>query len=179
MIRDKNRQRAKDAGRLYYKSATACLKGHTAKRRTSTAVCTECEKGYIANYKKSPKYLKTRRAIAERYGLTISGRAYRIVLSARIRAKRYALEFNLTTKDIEKRLRLMKCEITGLDLVLARNGTTNYNPWAPSLDRKDPKKGYTKQNTRLVCVAYNVAKGEWSEDVLRTLVSALHKRFKE
>lgn len=170
-----SRNAAKAAGLLYYFSASLCKKGHFARRRTSTGVCTACEIGYIANYKRSPKYKVTRQAISKRQRLTVRGRgrAYQLVLNAKNRAEKYGLEFNLETWSIELRLQFMTCEVSGLPLNLEQVNSTNYNPWVPSLDRKDSSKGYTIDNVRLVCVAYNVAKGERSEDVLMTLVNAL------
>lgn len=174
---DTSRGHARKAGLLYYFSTVACKNGHFARRRTSTGVCTECEKTYIANYKQSPKYAITRRSIAKRQRLTVRGRAYEMMIAARGRAAAYGMEFNLETWDLELRLQRMTCEATGLPLDLERSGKTNYNPWAPSIDRKDSTKGYTFDNVQLVCVAYNVAKGEWTEDVLMILVKALAQKY--
>ena len=41
-----------------------------------------------------------------------------------------------------------------------------------SLDRRDPTKGYTIQNVRVVCWAINAAMGTWGEEVLRSLMAA-------
>jgi hypothetical protein len=126
-----SRNEAREAGLLYYFSSVPCKKGHLARRRTSTGVCTECEKGYIASYKKGPKYAPTRHAINKRKCLTLRGRAYEMVVAARGRAAQYGLEFNLDTWDIELRLQRMTCEATGLPLNLERTGKTNFNPWGP------------------------------------------------
>lgn len=177
MKRDNDsRECARKTGLLYYFSTVMCKAGHSARRRTSTGVCTECEKGYITNYKSGPKYAITRRSIAKRQRLTLRGRAYEMMIAARGRARQYGLEFDLDTWDVELRLQRMVCEATGLPLSLERTGETKYNPWGPSLDRKDSTKGYTRDNVQLVCIAYNVAKGEWPESVLLTLVRALAKR---
>lgn len=52
------------------------------------------------------------------------------------------------------------------------DGAHMRRPWAPSVDRIDSSFGYVEDNVQLVCVAANFAKGEWSENVFRTLVTA-------
>jgi hypothetical protein len=47
------------------------------------------------------------------------------------------------------------------------------HPFAPSIDRIIPKKGYVKGNVQVVCWAYNAAKNQWGEDVLLTLAHAI------
>jgi hypothetical protein len=64
------------------------------------------------------------------------------------------------------------CALTELPMDLAKQDGAFRRPWAPSLDRIDNDKGYVKDNVRLVCVAANYAKGEWSENVFRKLVTA-------
>lgn len=64
------------------------------------------------------------------------------------------------------------CALTALPMDLAKEDGAFRRPWAPSLDRIDNDKGYVEDNVRLVCVVANYAKGEWSENVFRTLVTA-------
>jgi hypothetical protein len=48
--------------------------------------------------------------------------------------------------------------------VAFRIGTNRQNPWSPSLDRKVPRLGYTRTNTRVICAALNLAKGTACDD---------------
>lgn len=46
-------------------------------------------------------------------------------------------------------------------------------PFAPSLDRINPDKGYTPDNVRLVCVSANFARNQWNDNVLRRLAHGI------
>jgi len=69
-----------------------------------------------------------------------------------------------------------KCELTGIPFSFCREAGVRRNPWAPSLDRIDSRKGYTWSNCRLVCVAVNLAMNEWGEEVLFKLAKAISRR---
>lgn len=66
------------------------------------------------------------------------------------------------------------CLLTGIpfDLISNLNRIGRYNPFAPSLDRIDPGKGYTKNNTRIVCNAINIALNNWGDDFFAQLAKA-------
>ena len=64
------------------------------------------------------------------------------------------------------------CELTGypFDLTPAEEkGSRRFN--GPSLDRIDSKKGYTRDNVRVVLNIVNYGLNIWSEDVLREVMS--------
>jgi hypothetical protein len=64
------------------------------------------------------------------------------------------------------------CAITRQRMHLDKHLGTYRRPWAPSVDRVDSAKGYVEDNVQLVCVAANIAKSDWTQDVFRTLVTA-------
>lgn len=86
-------------------------------------------------------------------------------------AKKDGVAFDLTKEWICERLE-KGCEVTGVPFDLTtRNpglcGFANVQKYAPSLDRKDNSKGYTKDNVQVVIWMYNAAKHIFShEDVL-------------
>ncbi len=43
---------------------------------------------------------------------------------------------------------------------------------APSLDRRDQTKGYTKDNVRVVVACFNIGRGVWSDDTISKVMSA-------
>ena len=52
------------------------------------------------------------------------------------------------------------CPMTGIKM--KKIGDSN-DPYTMSVDRIDPNKGYTKENTRLVCLWYNRARNNWGD----------------
>lgn len=105
-----------------------------------------------------------------------------MLASAKARSKQKGLPCDLDREWIEKRILVGVCEVTGLpfDMANANRGDKSKSPWAPSCDRIDNSKGYTKDNVQVVVWLYNAAKGESNRDEFMTLVKALAKPlFKE
>ncbi len=86
-------------------------------------------------------------------------------------ARRRGHECSITREDVRELIAPMRCSVTGVPLSTEWNGPGK-NPWAPSIDRIDNSAGYTKGNVRLVCWAYNLAKGEWPDAVFEQLAKA-------
>jgi hypothetical protein len=61
------------------------------------------------------------------------------------------------------------CPITRL----AFDTTDCTSPLYPSLDRIDPRKGYTPANTRIVSLFVNVAKNRWSSGQFNAIITAI------
>lgn len=90
------------------------------------------------------------------------------------RAKKAGLEFDLTVEFLQGLFAPMTCSVTGIPLSAdGGHGKARQNPWAPSVDRIDSDLGYIQGNVRLVCWAYNLAKGPWDDEVVRTMARAL------
>ena len=96
-----------------------------------------------------------------RYYRTLGGRASRLLASAKRRA--------IVTVDrawVVERLQLGRCQRTAKRFVLESG--RGVHPFAPSLDRINPKGDYTPENTQLVCWQYNAAKSTFTDpDVVR------------
>lgn len=88
---------------------------------------------------------------------TVHGRAVRLLSNCKRRAKKLNLSFDLTLTDIESKISLGVCELSKLpfDFSVPKNSYTN--PYAPSVDRIDNSKGYTKDNIRVVLSSINIA----------------------
>lgn len=85
------------------------------------------------------------------------------VHSAKTRARVKGLPFDLDVEWIREKFAL-GCAVTGLPL--DPNGSKT--PWTVHVDRIVPENGYTKDNCRLVCACYNLAKKHWTDaDVLK------------
>ena len=91
----------------------------------------------------------------------------------RNRAEKHGREFDLTEAFLQALLDPMTCAVTGIKLTYDWNGEGRTNPWAPSVDRIESTGGYTMDNVRVVCWAYNMAKNDWADDVVLALASAI------
>lgn len=109
-----------------------------------------------ANYSLAAKTAK------ENYRLNAVGRAYHMLYNCKKRSEKLGLDFNLTKEWLIEKLNKGVCEITNerFDFGLP-NTPCYYNPYAPSVDKIDPKKGYTKENCRIVLIAVNFGMNEW------------------
>lgn len=80
------------------------------------------------------------------------------ISDAKYRAKKKQLEFNLTPEWYINKIETGICEATGLSFTNYGEDGRARGPFGPSIDRIDPTKGYTTDNSRIVCNIYNYAK---------------------
>lgn len=101
-------------------------------------------------------------------------RASCLVSTARTRAKKKGMEFNLDgyTPALQARIEAGVCELTGLPFDMSPG--RKYN--SPSLDRIDAKRGYLYDNVRVVLLCVNAALGDWGESVFRKVMSSWIER---
>jgi hypothetical protein len=84
------------------------------------------------------------------------------------RAKKRGREFDL---DIDWALAQvaktgLKCPMTGIPYFMkADRAERGVHPYAPSIDRIDCEKGYTRDNCRIVVFAFNIMLLDWGEAV--------------
>ena len=99
-----------------------------------------------------------------KYKSSVKGRAIAMYHGAKLGSRRSKDNFEITPEWIFQKLEGGACEVTGLPFTYSLQAR---NPWSPSIDRIDPSKGYTLENTRVVVWIYNTAKNVFSdEDVL-------------
>lgn len=87
-------------------------------------------------------------------------------------AKTRSRPVTMTYEDLLKLLEPMTCSVTGHHLSWDWHGEGD-NPWAPSIDRIDCHKGYEPGNVRVVCWAYNIARRNWPDSVVREMAECL------
>jgi hypothetical protein len=133
----------------------------------------------MKNYREKRKASGLTKLEKARYIKTPRGRAVALFQRAKNRSKKYNLEFNLTTDWILEKLNNKKCELTEIAFSYETTSEFNANPFAPSLDRKDSNKGYTKENTRVVLVCVNTALGEYGEDIVLPILVAMVKGIRK
>jgi hypothetical protein len=101
--------------------------------------------------------------------------AYSLWHACLSRAKDKNIEFDLDMNEIHMTLANGKCVKTGHEFVIKEKGR-NYkdrSPFAPSIDKIDPSKGYTKDNIQVVCWWYNSAKGRYTDEEVLELCKAV------
>lgn len=86
---------------------------------------------------------------------------------AKNRAKLKGLEFDLTVKDI---IIPKLCPVLGIELV-CKSGISGGQKNSPALDRKDSKKGYTKDNIQVISHLANMMKSHATEKELITFAN--------
>ncbi len=166
-----------------------------AKSWEPTKTCTKCKKskstqvdfGLISPSSKGKKYAKRRAsycrachskisstAYSKAYHTDLKVRAKELCRTTRTRALKKGIDHNLTTEWLLERLEQGVCQATGLAFVM-EGGKVNggHRSFTPSLDRTDPNKGYTQDNTKVVCWIYNAAKGVGTHEDVMKLVEAL------
>lgn len=134
------------------------------------------------NKERYSKYQKDYLKRKKEYLETIRGRLTTLLFSAKQRAvkqlKKYELDIKWLLKKYEKQNG--SCLLTNIkfDLTKSLHNKRFFNPFAPSLDKIDPSKGYTKSNTRLVCVMINLALNKFGEDRFKQIAKAYIKTRK-
>lgn len=118
----------------------------------------DCSRGYNYFCKKC-KWEKSR--------ASKQARARELLQNAKSRAR-----VTITKEWVLERLEAGHCEVTGVPFVFLHER----HPHAPSLDRRDPSKGYTPENTRLVTTHLNVALNSWRDEQLEVLSIAFLRR---
>lgn len=104
-----------------------------------------------------------------RYRATEYGAASHMYWNAKKRAADDGLAFDLTKEWIFEAVKAGRCQVSGLLF----DTSSGRKPWAPSLDKINPKGGYTKDNVQVVVWMYNACKWTFTHDDVLTLARAL------
>jgi len=150
-----------------------------------------CKKFYENNKERVRRYSRMwyaenkDRALETKKKYANSPRGRAIALFNRIKRQsenrrfgRPGFSFGITVEWIENKIVAGACEATGIPFDLAeRKG--KWNPFSPSVDRVDSSKAYTMDNCRVVCLIFNMAHNQFSdEDVLKMARGVIEKNGK-
>jgi hypothetical protein len=143
-------------------------------------ICRTCTNSYHQNRRNNPKTAEKQRLRShESYERnkdkhkdrrkkmleTDHGFKTRMVAAARCRAREREIEFELDSIEITIP---EKCPVLGIPLI-KNGGGWGQKDCSPSLDRIDPNKGYTKENTIVVSWRANKLKSNASLDELKKI----------
>jgi hypothetical protein len=162
-------RRRETAKKWYQKNKDKVKKSSAIYREKNRAKAIEC----VAN-----SFIKSKKETPIQYA------AYKLYHAAKYRAKKKGLVFDLTKDWILEKLNNGVCEASGLKIQFSQKYSRTRHafsePFSPSLDKIDPKGGYTKDNTQLVVWIYNAAKSAFThEDVLILANALVNKNSKE
>lgn len=93
---------------------------------------------------------------------------------ARLRARKNNLDFDIDLDwALEEVTRNdLRCALTGIPFFSKRPKDCLQHPYAPSIDKIDPKGGYTRDNCRIVVYALNVMMHDWGTSVVEKVANA-------
>lgn len=117
---------------------------------------------YRERYKRNREVVKTR---VKAYRRRMAGTRWinELVGTARHRSKKNPTKYGVCDLDdawMDTMRAVTECTLTGVPLVVGTGRASGEaHPLAPSLDRIDPTKGYTKANVRIVATWVNKARG--------------------
>jgi hypothetical protein len=83
-----------------------------------------------------------------------------LLRNCRWRARQKGLACTLTREWIERQLRRGHCSVTKVAFKL---GSSRPTPFSASVDRIEPRLGYTPENSRVVSYAFNVLRAAGSD----------------
>lgn len=162
---------------------------------SNTSWCKDCTKAYNRDRYKDPsvkskrkereeklkvtdpEYKSKRKTIGKKFYESTRGRALTLLKSAGRRSHKFSEIMDVDYNFIKQRLDLGVCEVTGIHFDFT-SGENHKNAYSPSIDRIDSKRGYTKDNTRIVIWQYNLMKGELSDEELLLICKLLVERNK-
>lgn len=106
---------------------------------------------------------------------SVKGRAYTIWNSARGRAKRAGMKFEITLEWVEEKVLEGKCDLTGVRFRFNKRESEGKVrcPYLPSIDRANSSKGYTFKNCSVVLWGLNNAKAEMNMREFKKLIKLI------
>lgn len=101
-------------------------------------------------------------------------RAYDLWRRAKKRAELSGLPFEVTAEQLQELIALTThCPYTGVSLDLNPMEGFKRNPWGPSIDRVNSAGGYTLCNIEITSLWWNLAKNEWTPEIMGRALSGL------
>lgn len=164
-----SRQEAIVKNLKYYFTGKPCKYGHVDKRNTVTRYCHACRLIINRNNNKKNNVMKN---YYKKYPLrnTLS--------SAKKRAKKKGIIFDLQEKDL---ILPNFCPCCGVELNYGGNSGNSYEAkkYSASLDRLDNTKGYTKENSFIICMTCNQLKSFATSKQLRDIANWMDKELEK
>lgn len=161
-----------------YKICKSCYRAYSRERHKLPHVHAKHAARHLDQQANDPEYRLKHKRYGAKFYASVNGRARSLFNNAR--KSDPTREFDLTLEWIIEKIEAGFCPITGFPFDLSNfyqqiMGRTK-SPYAPSLDRINPKRGYIQSNTRVVIWQFNLMKGEISDLELRAICTAVLSR---
>ncbi|HMO34023.1 MAG TPA: hypothetical protein PKE63_02925 [Lacibacter sp.] len=167
-------------GSKYFFTGKKCTKNHIAPRQTASGKCAVCKRESSRN--RAARYREKIRSGEQnkltytpiKHGLTRS-LEMKLYNAAKNRARKKNMDFTIKVTDIKIP---PQCPILGIELDLSWGGVEQNNKNRfnkPSLDRLDPRLGYTPENVIVVSYRANMIKGDGFPNEHRQIAEFLMK----
>lgn len=199
------RAEARVLGLKTYFTGVPCANGHLEMRSVANGICYQCRrdsqnKYRASNLEKDRKksrnwYADNKQKAAEwkrnwiaqnpekyverrkKYRNKTESRAREMLTAAKHRAANKGVEFSIDYEWLVERLAPMRCELTGIELKMTDDEYVGkQSPFAPSIDRINSSKGYSKENCRVVCWGINCGMSSYGEEIYMQIAAAYLKR---
>lgn len=97
----------------------------------------------------------------------------RAIARAKHRSGKSGLPFSIAKEWAIDRMEKndYRCEETGIPFLMKCDAQSFMRPYVPSLDRRDPCKGYTEENVRIVVFAFNAMVSDWGDAVMHRIAN--------
>jgi len=122
-----------------------------------------------AAYDGRPSTKLKKKLYKRRYRETIECRAQDLHDKAHQVAKKKKEKCTVTVEEIRKKLRPLRCVISGISLELTQRPEFSRNPFSPSLDKTNRLGKHTDNNTRITCTLVNTAMNEWGVEYFQEI----------
>ncbi len=142
-----SRKEALAKGLTKYYTGQPCKRGHVVFRWVADFACSECAK---VNKQKNSKKSMARRL--------------KLLHSAKYRCAKRGITFDITVDNIHIP---EYCPVMGIKI---EPGGSGFSDNSPSIDRKDPSKGYTPDNIHVICWRANKLKSDATIEEIRAVL---------
>lgn len=94
-----------------------------------------------------------------------------LIYSVRTNARTKGVPCTLALDDLRSMLDRSdnRCAVSGVRFEYSRAQGERFRPWAPSVDRINPRDGYVPANCRIVCAYVNLAMNHFGEATFRAI----------
>lgn len=143
------------------------LKGSPGSKEFEASYEAAMQETPILHVRDMPQLPEARKQATERYFRQFMPRAQR-------RCRRKGLPFDLTMDWALQQAEAQgfRCCLTGIEFFAKHPGRSARNPYAPSVDKIDPRGGYTQANVRIVVFAVNAMLMDWGPEVFEQVVNS-------